>query len=327
MARYFHSCSTEQFPPEDCLRQAVAAEAAGFDGLGTSDHLQPWWEPGEAGHAWILLGAMGQATERLPFGPGVTPPGPRYHPVLIAQAWATLERMFPGRPYLGVGSGEALNEVPLGAGWPSPDAQVERLEEALELIDRLWKGERLDYSGTHFTTRRAYLHSNLEGRRPPLYVSAFGPKAAGVAGRWGDGLWTLADPEQAPQLIEAYRDAAEDAGREPGEILLHTGFSWAPDEDSALEGAHVWKSAQIDEYYTEDWHEPVKMHEHAKANVSDEDLRESFIVSADPEAHAERIRALERLGATIVVLQNCSGAGPEAAIETYRERVLPALRS
>jgi coenzyme F420-dependent glucose-6-phosphate dehydrogenase len=326
MARYFHSCSTEQFPPEDCLRQAVAAEAAGFDGLGTSDHLQPWWEPGEGGNAWILLGAMGQATERLPFGPGVTPPGPRYHPVLIAQAWATLERMFPGRPYLGIGSGEALNEVPLGADWPSPGGQVERLEEALELIDRLWKGERVDHDGKHFRTKRAYLHSNVEGRRPPLYVSAFGPQAAAVAGRRGDGLWTLGDPEQVPGLIDAYRSAAEDAGREPAEILLHTGFSWAPDDDAAFEGARVWKSAQVDAFYTEDWHEPARMYEHAEANVSDDDLRESFIVSADPEVHAERIRELEKLGATIVVLQNCSGAGAEAAIEAYRDRVLPALR-
>jgi coenzyme F420-dependent glucose-6-phosphate dehydrogenase len=326
MARYFHSCSTEQFPPEDCLRQSVAAEQAGFDGLGTSDHLQPWWEPGESGNAWILLGAMGQATGRVPFGSGVTPPGPRYHPVVIAQAWATLERMFPGRPYLGIGSGEALNESPLGADWPSPGDQVERLEEALEIIDRLWQGERLDHRGQNFTTKRAFLHSNVEGRRPPLYVSAFGSRAAKVAGRWGDGLWTLGDPEQVPRLIDAYRGAAEDAGREPGEILLHTGFSWAQDDDAALAGARVWRSAQVDEFYTEDWHEPQRMWEHAKENVSDEDLRESFIVSADPGAHAERIRALEKLGASIVVLQNCSGASPQAAIDTYRDEVLPALR-
>ncbi len=326
MANYFYSCSTEQFPPEDCLRQALAAEEAGFDGLGTSDHLQPWWEPGESGHAWILLGAMGQATNRLPFGPGVTPPGPRYHPVLIAQAWATLERMFPGRPYLGIGSGEALNEVPLSAEWPSPAEQVERLEEGLEIIDRLWRGERLDYRGKYFTTKGAFLHSNIVDRRPPIYVSAFGPRAARVAGRWGDGLWTLGDPEKVPDLIDAYRGAADDAGREPGEILLHTGFSWAPDDDAALEGARVWRSAQVDEFYTEDWHEPQRMWEHAKEKVSDEDLRQSFIVSADPSAHLERIRSLEDLGATIVVLQNCSGADPHAAIATYRDELLPALR-
>src|SRR5687768_15317270 len=96
MPSYFHFCAHEQFPPEALLRQATLAEEAGFDGLGCSDHLQPWWEPGESGHAWVWLGAAGQATSKLPLGTGVTPFGPRYHPVLVAQAWMTLERMFPG---------------------------------------------------------------------------------------------------------------------------------------------------------------------------------------------------------------------------------------
>jgi coenzyme F420-dependent glucose-6-phosphate dehydrogenase len=125
--RYLHFCAHEQFPPDHLLRQAVEAEAAGFDGIGCSDHLQPWWEGGESGNAWVWLGAAAQATERVALGTGVTPPGPRYHPALIAQAWATLEVMYPGRPYLGFGSGEALNEAPLGQGWPSVGAQIERM--------------------------------------------------------------------------------------------------------------------------------------------------------------------------------------------------------
>ncbi|HET7589711.1 MAG TPA: LLM class flavin-dependent oxidoreductase [Solirubrobacterales bacterium] len=116
--RYLHLCAHEQFPPDRLLRQAVAAERAGFDGVGCSDHLQPWWEGGESGHAWVWLGAVGQATERVLLGTAVTPAGPRHHPVTIAQAWATLELMFPGRPYLGFGSGEALNEFPVSGEWP-----------------------------------------------------------------------------------------------------------------------------------------------------------------------------------------------------------------
>ena len=119
MTRYFLGVSQEQFPPEALLEQAVAAEQAGFDGLSSSDHLQPWWEPGESGHTWPWLGAAGVATSKLPLGTGVTPTGARYHPALIAQAWVTLERLFPGRPFLGIGSGEALNEVPIGDDWPS----------------------------------------------------------------------------------------------------------------------------------------------------------------------------------------------------------------
>ena len=323
--RYFHFCAQEQFPPEDNLRQAVEAEAAGFDGIGTSDHLQPWWEPGESGHAWVWLGAAGQATSKVPLGTGVTPAGPRYHPVLIAQAWATLERLFPGRPYLGFGSGESLNESPLGADWPPVGQQIERMEEALELIHRLFDGERVTHEGRHFRTKRAYLHTRPK-RRPPIYVSAFGPQAAGVAGRWGDGLWTLADPERAPEVIDAYRAAAADAGREPGEILLQTGFSWATDDQAALEGARVWKGAEPEEFYRDDWHDPQAMYEEGERQVSDEDLKSSHIISSDPEVHVERIREVEQLGATIVVLMNNSGADPHGAIEVYRERVLPALR-
>jgi coenzyme F420-dependent glucose-6-phosphate dehydrogenase len=323
--RYLHLCAHEQFPPDDLLRQAVEAERAGFDGIGCSDHLQPWWENGEAGHAWVWLGAAAQATERAALGTAVTPPGPRYHPVLIAQAWATLETMYPGRPYLGIGSGEALNEVPLGAEWPSPGAQVERMEEALEIILALFEGKRLSTKGKYFSTDGAYLHTRPEGRRPPIYVSAFGPKAARVAGRLGDGLWTLADPESVPEILDAYRGAAEDAGRRPGEIVLQAAFSWAEDDGAALEGARVWKGSQPKEFYKDDWHDPRAMYEEGEKQVSDDDLREALIVSTDPEEHVERIREVERLGATTVALMNNSGADPHAAIETYARAVLPRL--
>jgi coenzyme F420-dependent glucose-6-phosphate dehydrogenase len=322
--RYFYGAAHEQFPPEDLLKQAIEAERAGFDGVACSDHLQPWWEPGESGHAWVWLGAAGQATDGLALGTAVTPPGPRYHPVLIAQAWATLERLFPGRPFLGIGSGESLNESPLAAIWPRVPEQVERMEEGLEIIRRLFDGERLTYDGRHFETDEAILHTR-PNRRPPIYVSAFGPKAAGVAARWADGLWTLADPETAPDVIDAYKSACEDAGKEPGEIVLQVQFSWAEDDDTALESARVWKGAQPDEYYTDDWHHPEKMYEHGEETVSDEDLKEALIISSDPEEHVERIREAERLGATTIAAMNVSGADPHKAVEVYGGKVLPAL--
>ncbi len=322
--RYFFGAAHEQFDPADLLRQAVEAERAGFAGIGCSDHLQPWWEGGESGHAWIWLGAVGQATDRASIGTAVTPPGPRYHPVMIAQAWATLEAMFPGRTFLGVGSGESLNESPLGADWPSPAEQVERMDEALEIINALFDGERLDHHGEHFRTKSAVLHTR-PGRRPPIYVSAFGPKAAAVAARHGDGLWTLADPEMAPGAIDAYRSACDDAGREPGEIVLQAQFSWAEDDEAALEGARVWKGAQPDEFYTGDWHEPARMHEHGSNQVSDDQLREALIISSRADHHVERIREAEKLGATTMALMNVSGADPHGAIEFYGEHVLPAL--
>jgi coenzyme F420-dependent glucose-6-phosphate dehydrogenase len=322
--RFFHFCSHEQFPPQDLLQQAIAAERAGFDGITCSDHLQPWWDGGESGRAWVWLGAAGQATEGAAIGTGVTPPGPRYHPVLIAQAWATLELLFPGRPYLGIGSGESLNESPLGADWPPVGEQIERLEEGLQIIRRLLAGETVDHDGKHFSTKRARLHSRPE-RIPPIYVSAFGTQAAEVAARLGDGVWTLGDPESAPEIVEAYRAAASDAGREPGEIVLQGSFSWDESDDAALESARVWKGAQPKEFYRDDWHEPAAMYEEGERQVSDDDLREAVIIASDPEEHIERIRRLVEMGATIVPLQN-SSPDPIAAIGVYREDVLPALR-
>src|SRR3954468_23273016 len=320
MTRYFIGVSQEQFPPEQLLEQAVAAERAGFDGISASDHLQPWWEPGESGHAWVWLGAAGQATDKVPGGTGGTPTGARYHPALIAQAWATLERLFPGRPFLGIGSGEALNEVPVGDEWPSPKDQIARMDEALDWIDRLWKGETIDEDGRFYKARDLKLHT-LPEQRPPIWVSAFGPRAAEVAARRGDGIWTLPDPESTPEVLEAWRGAGGD-----GEIVFQALFSWAETDESAFEAARKWKGAQPEDHYTRDWHKPQEMYEHGEQEMSDEEFAQNAIIGSDPDKHVERLRELEQMGATVIVLQNNSGADPMRAIEVYGEEVLPALR-
>jgi coenzyme F420-dependent glucose-6-phosphate dehydrogenase len=322
---YWIQLATEQFTPSDLVQQAIGAEQAGFDAINVSDHYQPWWEPGESGHAWVLLGAIGQATERVPIGTGVTAPVYRHNPAVVAQAFTTVEELNPGRAFLGIGSGESLNETPCGMDWPEVGEQIARMDEALEIINRLFDGERLDFDGDWFRTKHAFLHTRPE-RRVPIYVSAFGEQAAGVAARRGDGLWTLADPEQAPKLIDAYRSACDDAGKEPGEIILQAGFSWAEDDDAALEGGRVWKGTQPPEFFTDDWSVPEEMYAHAEEQVSDDEFKESYIVSSDPDHHAERIREVEGLGATVVCLQNGSGADPLGALRVYGERVLPAVR-
>jgi coenzyme F420-dependent glucose-6-phosphate dehydrogenase len=243
---------------------------------------------------------------------------------VIAQMLTTLERLNPGRAYVGIGSGESLNESPVGMDWPPVAEQVDRMEEALEIMHRLFGGERVS-GGRYFKTKDALLHTRAS-RRPPFYVSAFGERAAGVAARLGDGLWTLADPEAAPPIIEAYRAACSDAGREPGEILLHAGFSWAPSDEEAFESSKVWKAAFPDEFYVDDWHSPTEMQSHAQAEVSDDEFREGFLIGSDLDAMAGRVREIEKLGATIVVLMNISGADPHAALRVYASEVLPALR-
>jgi coenzyme F420-dependent glucose-6-phosphate dehydrogenase len=323
--RYWVQLATEQFRPSELIDQAIESERAGFDGINVSDHFQPWWEPGESGQAWTLLGAIGHATGRVELGTGVTAPVHRYHPAVVAQFAATVEELNPGRAFLGIGSGESLNESPAGMDWPDTGEQVRRMEEALEIIDRLLNGERVDHDGEFFRTKDAYLHTRPE-RRPPVYVSAFGPDAAGVAARFGDGLWTLADPESAPELIEAYRDACDDAGKVPGEIILQTGMSWAEDDGAALEGARVWKATQPQEYFTDDWHDPQAMYENAEREVSDDEFKESYIIGSDPELHVERLRQVEALGATIVCIQNASGSDPLRALQVYGAQVLPELK-
>ena len=322
--RYWVQLATEQFRPSELVDQAIEAERARFDGINVSDHFQPWWEPGESGQAWTLLGAIGQATSRVELGTGVTAPVHRYHPAVVAQFAATLEELSPGRAFLGIGSGESLNESPAGMDWPDTGEQVRRMEEALEIINQLLDGERVDHDG-RFRTKAAYLHTRPE-RRPPIYVSAFGPDAAAVAARLGDGLWTLADPESAPELIDAYRDACDEAGKEPGEIILQTGMSWAEDDTAALEGARVWKATQPQEYFTDDWHDPQAMYENAEREVSDDEFKDSYIIGSDPELHVERLRQVEALGATIVCIQNASGSDPLRALQVYGAQVLPELR-
>lgn len=322
--RYFLACGHEQFPPDVLLRVAQGAEAARFEGVCGSDHFQPWWEPGESGNVWPWLGAVAATTERISLGPAVTPAMQRYHPALVAQLLSTLEVLAPGRAFLGLGSGESLNESPLGMDWPEPREQLERLEEALGIILRLLEGERISARG-RYPMKDAYLHTRPD-RRPPIYLSAFHPGAAKLAGRMADGIWTLGDPESAPDLLDAYRGACDDAGREPGEILVQGTFGWAKSDDAAFEGAKVWKATQVMEYYTEDHHDPRAMQERGEREISDDDFRESAILSADPAVHVERIRELEELGATTVVLMNASGKDPEAAVRVYGDAVLPALR-
>jgi len=325
MPDYWFAASTEEFPPSEILEQGKAAERAGFDALGTSDHFAPWWPEGEAANAWVVLGALGQVTSK-PIGTGVTPVLHHYHPGVIAQAFMSLEDMFPGRVFLGVGSGEALNEKPLGIDWPDPGEKLRRFSAGLEAITRLWDGETVSMDGGWFRLQEAKLYSRAR-TRPRLYVSAFGPQAAQIAGRFGDGVWTLGDPDAAPEIIDAYRSACSEHGREPGPVILQSGFAWAEAESEVIHGARKWKPTQLPEAYLDDLSDPAEMVRMADERMTDEQFaKEGFIVSADTDEHVERVREIEAIGADVVSLQLIGGADPLGSIRTYGESVLPALR-
>ncbi len=325
MTQFWFAASTEEFRPPELVEQCRAAEDAGFDALGVSDHFAPWWPEGKASSAWVHLGAVGQVTTK-PIGTGVTPIVHHYHPGVVAQTFMSLEALYPGRVWLGVGSGESVNEVPLGLDWPSPGEQIQRMDRGLEAITRLWDGETVTMDGGWFGLREAKLYTRSE-TRPKLYVSAFGPKAAAVAGRYGDGLWTLPDPDSAPEVIDAYREACARSGRQEGEIIMQAGFHLADDEQRAIDGARHWKPTQLPEVYTRDIHDPAEKQRLAAEKVSDEEFaHEGFLIGADAGEHVERIRAMEGLGATVVCLQLVGNADPMGSIRRYGAEVLPELR-
>ena len=325
---YVLGASHERFGPDELLRHAVLAEEAGFDGVAASDHLSPWWRPETApahcANAWVWLGAAGHATRDIALGTGVTGLVHRYNPVVVAQQLATMEVMFPGRAFLGVGSSEAMNEVPAGMDWPGTGEQLARTEEALTIITRLLDGETVDVDGEFFRARGARLYLRPE-RRPPVFMSAFHEGAAEVAGRLADGVWTLADPTGAPPVIAAYRRGAEEAGRPPGEVILQSLASVDETDEAALEASREWKATLPGELYTDDIHDPADVERRAD-DVSDRTFTTANLVSADPAAHARKLRLMGQLGASAIVIVNASGRVPERMIEMYGRDVLPQLR-
>jgi coenzyme F420-dependent glucose-6-phosphate dehydrogenase len=320
----------ERFGPRELLNQAVEAERAGFDLVCCSDHLAPWWDPaqGPAAHcanAWVWLGAVGQATSGVSIGPAVSAIVHRYNPVVMAQQAATLELMSPGRAFLAVGSGEAMNEVPAGLAWPSPSEQLARTEEALSIITGMLDGATVTRRGRYFSCEGARLY-DVPPRRVPVYMSAFGPRAAAIAGRLADGVWTLAHPVKAPRVIAAYRRACEEAGRAPGEIILQGLAATAGSDDLALESSREWKATLADEAYAEDISDPARVGELGE-DVSDRKYKMMAILSADPATHVRRLKLMRSMGATAIVVMNVSAADPVGMVRLYGEHVLPELRS
>jgi coenzyme F420-dependent glucose-6-phosphate dehydrogenase len=186
--RFGYKLSAEQFGPSALLDFTVAAEQAGFDTAAISDHFQPWRHTG--GHApfsLAWLGAAGQATSRIQLGTSVLTPTFRYHPAVVAQAFGTLGCLFPGRVWLGMGTGESLNEAPLGVEWPDQKERFARLKEAVTLIQMLWTDERVTFDGAFYRTRNATIYDRPE-TPVPIYIAASGPAAARLAGRVADGF-------------------------------------------------------------------------------------------------------------------------------------------
>ncbi|HEY7046753.1 MAG TPA: glucose-6-phosphate dehydrogenase (coenzyme-F420) [Jatrophihabitantaceae bacterium] len=329
MIKFGYKASAEQFGPRELLDFSVLAEQVGFDSVFTSDHLQPWrHDGGHAPNALAWLGALGSSTERVVIGTSVLTPTFRYHPVVIAQAFATLGCLFPGRVVLGVGSGESMNEVPLGIAWPEPKERFARLREAVKLIRTLWTEERVDFEGTYYRTQRATIYDKPE-TPVPLYIGASGPAATRFAGREGDGYITTSgkDPKlYTDTLLPAVREGVEQSGRQLSDIDLQieVKVSFHPDRDQALYDCRPWGALALTPEQKAGVEDPIEMQRLAD-ELPIERAASRFIVSSDPDEHVEAIGRYVQLGFTHLVFH---APGPDQArfLRLYGDEILPRLR-
>jgi F420-dependent hydroxymycolic acid dehydrogenase len=319
--------SHEQFPVPYLLETSVHAEQAGFDAVWASDHFHPWQDnQGHAGHAWLTLAALTQRTHALTLGTGVTCPTFRNNPATVAQAFASLGILAPGRIFLGVGTGEALNEVPTGGGWGSYRERAARLVEAITIIRALWEQEWVSYHGTYYTIEQARLFDK-PSQQVPIYVAASGPKTARLAGQHGDGLITVGGiyGEQGARVMAAFEDGARAAGKDPRTMSkIVEVFVSAQDHADAIPGARLWQFlGAIDGML--DIADPREIRRLAEARTTPEHVLASWIVSTDPQVHIEAIAEIVKQGFTHIFF-HAAQEDQHAFIDIYGKHVLPGVR-
>jgi probable non-F420 flavinoid oxidoreductase len=309
--------SHEQVHPSALLAMAQRAEEVGFTAAMCSDHFAPWSErQGHSAFAWAWLGAALQSTG-LPFGV-VNAPGQRYHPAIIAQACATLEEMFPGRFWVALGSGQALNEHITGQRWPRKDERNARLLECVQVMRALFAGEEVSHDGL-VTVDRARLYTR-PSTPPPLIGAAVTPATAGWVAGWADGLATIDQPlEVLREVLGAYREAGG-----TGRTVVQVHLSYARDHESALAIAHdQWRPNVIRPPFSWELETPAIFDEATK-HVPVEAVTDTVFVSADPARHLEHLQSIVELGVDEVYLHHV-GIEQQEWLDVFGERVLPQL--
>jgi len=326
LTKFAYFCGHEQFQPEELVRHAVLAEEAGFDMVMVSEHFHPWVDDQSAsGFAYATIAAMAQATERIEFVTGVTTPLFRFHPGVVAQAAATLDRLSGGRFRLGVGTGENINEGPLGYEFPAYKERNERMTEALEIMRRLLDGEKLTYDGEYYRTDRAKLYSPPLQEHLPIYLAAGGPKSATLAGEKADGVITSVKvPEETVEkVVDPLKRAAEEAGRPTPTVIATRWSIWASTENEAWTALTSWRGLRAPGRL--EAVDPQELREKADQMPREEVLGRYSLVS-DPQQVVDTYRPLiDDLGADVVTFQ-IAALDQEQLITTLGQQVLPALR-
>jgi G6PDH family F420-dependent oxidoreductase len=310
--------SAEEHPPDVLVANARRAEESGFAFVTVSDHFHPWTRrQGQSPFVWAVIGAISQVTERIPVGTAVTCPMIRTHPAIIAQAAATAAAMLPDRFFLGVGTGERLNECVLGDPWPSAPVRREMLEEAVEVMRALWTGAMVRaHHGRHYLVEDARVFTR-SAAPPPIVVSGLGPRAAGLAGRIGDGYMHVR-PEA--ELVEAFRRAGGEGKPCYGKLNVCV----AADDAQARRIAHeMWPTSGLRGELNQQLATP-EHYEQATATVREEDVARSTLCSADPDRHLAAMARFRDAGFDHVVVHQF-GADQERLIALYEKNVLPQL--
>jgi len=327
--RLGYKASAEQFPPRRLLDFAVDAERQGLEIVAISDHFQPFRHTGGHGTAALpWLGAVGERTERALLGTSVLTPTLRYHPSMIAHAFGTLALLNPGRIFLGVGTGESLNETPAtGADWPGAKERRQRLAEAIDLMRRLWTEERVTFAGDYYRTRNATVYDRPH-EPVPIYVAASGPLAAKLAGRVGDGFIVTSgkDPALYEELNGAMEEGARDAGRDPGQVvrMIEIKVSYDHDLEYARRACDYWAPLALTPEQKRDVEDPMELERLADADPGIAQRR--FIVSDDADEVVERIRPYVDLGFDQLVF-HAPGDDQQRFLGQFCADVVPRLRA
>jgi coenzyme F420-dependent glucose-6-phosphate dehydrogenase len=329
--RIGYKASAEQFGPRQLLDFAVQAEQVGLDSVMVSDHVQPWRHHG--GHApfsLAWLAAVGERTERVQLGTSVMTPTFRYNPAVVAQAFGTLGALYPGRVMLGVGTGEALNEVAVGSveQWPEFKERFARLREAVRLMRELWTQDRVTFEGDYYRTTDATVYDRPEVP-VPVYVAAGGPLVARYAGRSGDGfICTSGKGEDLyrDKLLPAVDEGLEKSGRTRDDLdrMIEVKLSWDPDHEQAVRNCRFWAALSLTAEQKHGTSDPLEMERLGDA-LPDEQVAKRWIVSSDPHEVVDAVRPYVEWGFNHLVFHG-PGEDQSRFLTTFAEQVLPGLR-
>jgi coenzyme F420-dependent glucose-6-phosphate dehydrogenase len=341
--------SQEQYSMQDLIKFVIEAEKGGFTSTMTSDHFHPWWHDGGFGNfTWIWLTAAAERTKNMQFVTGVTSPVYRYNPAIIAQAFASLDTLYPHRISLGVGTGEAMNEASVGFEWPSPETRLNRTIEAIKIINNLWNKRQqtqpdkesnassgnmlidkdgfLTYDGQYFKIKSAKLYTP-PSRPIPLYMAASGPEAITAAATYTDGLITISKPNNSKEVFDKFDQAAKAAGKDPTKLekIGKPKISYSEDYDEAFKSTYFWRASSIENVFDTAINDPRKLQEKALEEVSDEKLKKSTLIVTSVEDLIKPLEEYFKSGFTQIYLHSTS---PDEVdfVKQFCKKVLPHFK-